>query len=146
MAGRSRPRYAELSGMRIRRVALVLLLTMGSLASAGAHATLPDAAYCSLGPYLQGGPSECPTAVVGTVRDAATGLAISRATVSDGRGSVTTALDGSYRLEMRFFGTYYVTATKSGYRSATKTITLTPVNLITNQPEHADFNLVSLVE
>ena len=144
--GRSRPRYAELSGMGIRRVALALVLTTGSLASPGVYATLPDAAYCSLGPYLQGGPSECPTAVVGTVRDAATGLAISGATVSDGRGIITTAIDGSYRLEMRFFGTYYVTATKGGYHSATKTITLTPANVITNQPEHVDFNLVSLAE
>ncbi len=66
---------------------------------------------------LQSSPS-----VYGSVRDAA-GVAIAGASVSDGQRSVTTQSDGSYTLS-ESAGTYTLTASKTGYGSATQAVTV----------------------
>ncbi len=61
--------------------------------------------------------------ISGTVTDAKTGARLGGALVSDGTRSTTTASDGSYRLG-EVAGTYQVTASKSGYVSATRSVTV----------------------
>lgn len=74
--------------------------------------------------------------ITGTVRSS-TGAAISGATVSvAGGGSTTTASDGSYTLSDVTAGTYTVTASKTGYDSNSKSVTV-----VAGQSVTADFSL-----
>jgi hypothetical protein len=62
-----------------------------------------------------------PAYIVGTVKDADTGNAISGARVTAGSYQTTTATNGSYSLQVAT-GTYIVTVTLEGYNSADTTV------------------------
>lgn len=62
--------------------------------------------------------------ISGRVTDAATGSALSGATVS-GPTQTTTAADGSYTLSSVAAGTYTVTAAANGYQSSSQTVSVT---------------------
>ncbi|HEX8909011.1 MAG TPA: carboxypeptidase-like regulatory domain-containing protein [Anaeromyxobacteraceae bacterium] len=99
---------------RIAAVAAVSIIT----ACGGTSRNDPNlAAATDPSSSLQSSPS-----VYGTVRDAA-GVAIAGASVSDGQRSVTTQGDGTYTLS-ESAGTYALTASKTGYGSATQAVTV----------------------
>jgi len=66
-----------------------------------------------------------PGAIAGTVRDAATGATIAGAAVTDGTRSATTNASGGYSIANVSAGTYTVTATASGYNSASQSVQVT---------------------
>jgi acid phosphatase len=79
--------------------------------------------------YVQGmgeffGPNTAVGSITGHVTDAATGLAISGATVSYSAGSATTDSSGAYTLAKVAAGTYSVTASQTGYVSQTSSVTV----------------------
>jgi thermitase len=63
--------------------------------------------------------------ITGTVRDAATGAAIAGATVTDGARSATSNTNGGYSIANVPVGTYTVTATATGYNSASQSVQVT---------------------
>jgi Carboxypeptidase regulatory-like domain len=63
--------------------------------------------------------------ITGTVRNSKNGAKIAKASVKCGSGySATTASNGSYLIEQVESGTYACTASASGYRSSTKSVTV----------------------
>ncbi len=68
--------------------------------------------------------------LTGTVKDAATGTAISGATVTTGGTSATTNSSGVYTMTIAA-GTYTVTASATGYNSASQSATVTARNTTT---------------
>ena len=77
----------------------------------------------SMGEFF--GANTTPGSITGHVTDAATGLAISGATVSYSAGSATTDSSGAYTLANVAAGGYSVTAAASGYASQTNSATVT---------------------
>jgi len=63
--------------------------------------------------------------ITGSVRDAATGLPLAGATVSDGPASTTSDASGAYALANVPPGSYTVTASASGYTGAAQSVTVT---------------------
>jgi len=70
-------------------------------------------------------PPPPPGAIAGTVRDAATGGTIAGAAVTDGTRSATSDANGGYSIANVSAGTYTVTATASGYNSASQSVQVT---------------------
>jgi len=70
-------------------------------------------------------PPPAPGAIAGTVKDAATGATIAGATVTDGTRSATSNANGGYSIASVPAGTYTVTATASGYNSASQSVQVT---------------------
>jgi hypothetical protein len=68
--------------------------------------------------------SEIPGVITGVVTSAKDGSAIAGATVSDGTRTATTDATGKYTIANVPPGTYQVTASKTGYVSATSAVTL----------------------
>ena len=80
--------------------------------------------------YVQGmgeffGANTSPGSITGRVTDSSTGAALSATTVSYSGGSATTDSNGNYTLSNVPAGTYNVTASHSGYNSATSSVTVT---------------------
>jgi len=78
-------------------------------------------------------------AIAGTVRDAATGAATAGAAVTDGTRSATSDANGGYTIANVPAGTYIVTATASGYNSASQSVQVTAgqtstANLVLSAP------------
>jgi hypothetical protein len=106
------------------RRTLAAVVTIGSLLTACGATSQSDPASTS----VDGGAStdaagQAATAVVGKATDASTGAALAGVVISASGHSTQTASDGSYRLSLTR-GTYDVTATKSGYASQTRSVTV----------------------
>ncbi len=78
--------------------------------------------------------------ITGTVADSS-GLALAGATVSSGSVSATTSADGSYTLPNVSAGPATVTASHSGFQSATQTVSVTANTTVT-----ANFALTAVVQ
>jgi hypothetical protein len=77
--------------------------------------------------YTFGGPPPSPTtgSIAGTVTDVSSHAAISNATVTAGSASTNTATNGTYRINGLAPAAYTVTASKTGYVSASGSATVT---------------------
>ncbi len=103
----------------MRRALVVAVVTVGAIITAcGGSADKSDPGGTDASSSL----SNNGASAYGTVKDAA-GAAIAGAVVSDGSQSVSTASDGTYRLA-ESAGTYTLTASKSGYVTASQAVTI----------------------
>ncbi len=106
----------------MKRPIIVLALAVGFLASAcGGSVADPSAAGNADTGTTTNEDRSSGTGLVGTARDAASGTALGGVLVSAGDRSATTGADGTYRLLLSP-GSYTVSASKSGYATATKSV------------------------